>query len=170
MRRAAVINWDVHHGNGTQQGYYRDPVVLTISLHMDHDSFVDATGIEVTGKKDLLCRSDFVSLNCDLNPSSHHIIGPSELALMKSTAYLVNTARGPLIDEAALVTALRDQGIAGAGLDVFESEPIPTDSGLRALDNCLLAPHNANSSPEAYERVHNNTIKNLLRELSRAQK
>ena len=133
------------------------------------DSFVDATGIEVTDKKDLLSRSDFVSLNCDLNSLSHHIIGPSELELMKPTAYLVNTARGPLIDEAALVTALQDGAIAGAGLDVFESEPIPTDSGLRALDNCLLAPHNANSSPEAYERVHKNTIKNLLDELRSAQ-
>jgi len=132
-------------------------------------SFVDETGIDVIDKEDLLSRSDFVSLNCDLNSSSHHIIGSSELELMKSTAYLVNTARGPLIDEAALVTALQDKTIAGAGLDVFESEPIPPDSGLRALDNCLLAPHNANSSPEAYERVHINTIKNLLDELRSAQ-
>ena len=143
--------------------------VLANDIQTVPDSFVDETGIQVVDKADLLSRSDFVSLNCDLNPSSHHIIGAGELELMKPTAYLINTARGPLIDEATLVTALQDKAIAGAGLDVFESEPIPADSGLRALDNCLLAPHNANSSPEAYERVHKNTIKNLLDELKSAQ-
>jgi D-3-phosphoglycerate dehydrogenase len=87
------------------------------------------------------------------------------LNMMKPTAYLINAARGPLVDELALVNALRDGEIAGAGLDVFEEEPLPSDSGLRDLDNCLMAPHNSNSSPEAYRRVHESTINNILEHL-----
>ena len=123
------------------------------------------TGLEIVSKEELVSRSDFISLNCDLNPTSHHIVGEAELAAMKTGAYLINAARGPLVDEAALVSALRSGSIAGAALDVFEIEPLPEDSGLRSLDNCLLAPHNANSSPEAYQRVYENTIRNLLRNL-----
>jgi len=129
-------------------------------------SFVAETGISMVNKQELLARSDFVSLNCELNPTSYHIIGQPELAAMKPTAYLINAARGPLVEESALVSALRNGEIAGAALDVFEIEPLPEDSGLRSLDNCLLAPHNANSSPEAYEKVHQNTIRNLLNHLT----
>ena len=132
------------------------------------DSFLAETGLEAMGKDRLLAMSDFVSLNCDLNPTSYHIIGKAELALMKPTAYLVNTARGPLVDEPALVRALQQGEIAGAALDVFEVEPLPNDSQLRKLGNCLLAPHNANSSRKAYRRVHENTIRNLLAHLQQA--
>lgn len=124
--------------------------------------FVAATGLEIAGLDELLARSDFVSLNCTLNPSSYHLIGARELGLMKPTAYLINTARGPVIDERALVEALEARRIAGAALDVFEEEPLPAESPLRRLDNCLLAPHNANSSPSAWRRVHESTIRNLL--------
>ena len=134
------------------------------------EPFVAETRLEVVGKEELLRRSDFVSLNCDLNPTSYHLIAAPELALMKSGAYLINAARGPLVDEEALARALREGGIAGAALDVFEVEPLPQGSPLRALDNCLLAPHNANSSPEAYRRVHENTIRNLLDHLQQATK
>ena len=127
--------------------------------------FVRETGLEVVGRDFLLRNSDFVSLNCDLNPTSRHIIGLQELDLMKSTAYLINAARGPLLDESAVTIALRENRIAGAAMDVFEIEPLPEDSELRRLDNCLLAPHNANSSPEAHTRVHENTICNLIQEL-----
>ena len=120
------------------------------------------TGIRMLPKEELLRNSDFVSLNCDLNPTSYHLIGEPELSLMKPTAYLINTARGPIIDEPALVKALSEAHIAGAALDVFEVEPLPEDSPLRRMDNVLLAPHNANSSPEAWERVHQNSIRNLL--------
>lgn len=125
-------------------------------------SFVAATGLEVVSLDKLLARADFVSLNCDLNSTSYHLISWRELALMKSTAYLINTSRGSVVDEQALVQALRERRIAGAALDVFEEEPLPPDSPLRTLDNCLLAPHNANSSPSAWRRVHENTIRNLL--------
>lgn len=118
--------------------------------------------IEMTSLDDLLARADFVSVNCDLNPTSFHIINPETLAKMKPGAVLINTARGPLVDEPALVAALQAGQIAGAALDVFEEEPLPLDSPLLAMDNVLLAPHNANSSPAAWERVHLNTIRNLL--------
>ena len=129
------------------------------------EGYLAETGLTMVPKDELLTSSDFVSLNCDLNPTSHHIISKDELWKMKPSAYLINTARGPLIDEAALVTALNEDVIAGAALDVYEVEPLPEDSELRSLDNCLLAPHNANSSPEAYRRVHENTIHNLLTHL-----
>ena len=125
-------------------------------------SFLADTGLKVVSLDQLLAETDFVSLNCDLNPTSYHLIGQRELALMKPTAYLINTSRGPVVDEQALVRALQERQIAGAALDVFEEEPLPPDSPLRALDNCLLAPHNANSSPQAWRRVHENTIHNLL--------
>jgi D-3-phosphoglycerate dehydrogenase len=89
-------------------------------------------------------------------------MGDQELSLMKPTAVIINTARGPVVEEHALIAALRSKKIAGAALDVFEEEPLPADSPLRKMDNVLLAPHNANSSPEAWERVHQNTVKNLL--------
>ena len=131
--------------------------------------FVAETGLEVVSKDELLTRADFVSLNCTLNPTSYHLIGERELALMKPTAYLINTSRGPVVDEQALVKALQRRQIAGAALDVFEEEPLPLDSPLRTLDNCLLAPHNANGSPEAWRRVHENTIRNLLEGLRAAR-
>jgi len=103
-----------------------------------------------------------VSVNCDLNPTSRHLIDKRALSLMKPEAVLINTARGPIVDEEALVDALKKGIIAGAALDVYENEPLPEDSQLRDLSQVLLAPHNANSSPQAWEKVHWNTIKNLL--------
>jgi phosphoglycerate dehydrogenase-like enzyme len=81
---------------------------------------------------------------------------------MKSSAILINTARGSIVDENALVAALRSGQIGGAALDVFEHEPLPKDSPLLKMDNVMLAPHNSNSSPSAWERIHWNTIKNLV--------
>jgi len=130
-------------------------------VEIDH-VFIVETGIEMTSLKDLLSRSNFVSLNCDLNPTSHHLMNADTLALMKSTGVLINTARGPIVEEQALVEALQAGRIGGAALDVFEVEPLPADSPLLKMDKVMLAPHNANSSPAAWERVHLNTIKNLL--------
>lgn len=130
-------------------------------------AFLEQTGLQVTSRQRLLEESDFVSLHCDLNPGSFHLIGPAELAWMKPAAWVINTSRGPVIDEKALVSALQRGQIAGAALDVYEDEPLPPESPLRTFDNVLLAPHNANSSPVAWERVHENTIRNLLTELAR---
>ena len=127
--------------------------------------FLEATEVEMMGLDELLARSDFVTLHTDLNRTSHHLIGADQLRRMKSTAYLVNTSRGPVVEQAALIEALRDGTIAGAALDVFEEEPLPADSELRGMDNVLLSAHNANSSPAAAERVYESTIANLLQGL-----
>jgi D-3-phosphoglycerate dehydrogenase len=132
--------------------------------------FLESTGLTMVPKEDLLREADFVSLNCDLNPTSYHIIGREELKLMKPAAYLINTARGQLIDEVELIRALREGSIAGAALDVFEVEPLPAESPLRGFKNVMLAPHNSNSSPAAWERVHENTVKNLLEEIQKREK
>ena len=130
-------------------------------IQIDH-VFITETGIEMTDLPSLLTQSDFVSLNCDLNPTSYHLMNCDTFALMKPSAVLINTARGPLVEEKALIDALRAKRLAGAALDVFEVEPLPLDSPLLKMDNVLLAPHNSNSSPAAWERVHWSTIKNLL--------
>jgi len=124
--------------------------------------FILENGVKMTTLPDLLASADFVSVNCDLNRTSYHLINAETLAFMCSEAILINTARGPIVDERALITALQEKRIAGAALDVFEDEPLPLDSPLLGMDNVLLAPHNANSSPAAWERVHWNTIRNLL--------
>ena len=118
--------------------------------------------VEMVSLEELMKRADFISVNCDLNPTSHHIINSDSLALVKPTAVVINTARGPLVEEAALVKALQEGRLGGAALDVFEVEPLPEDSPLRGMDNVMLAPHNSNSSPTAWEQVHWNTILNLL--------
>jgi len=132
------------------------------------DSFVEETGLRMVSLPDLLKEADFVTLHCDLNPTSFHLIGPPQLLLVRSSAYLINTSRGAVVDERALVDALRERRIAGAALDVFEVEPLPAESPLRAMDHCLLAPHNANSSLTARKRVHERTIANLLGALRKA--
>jgi len=124
--------------------------------------FLSGTAVEMVSKEMLLRSADFVSVNCDLNPTSYHLMSDSEFALMKPSAVVINTARGPVVDEAALIHALRQNRVAGAALDVFEREPLPVDSPLRRMSNVLLAPHNANGSPEAWERVHWNSVNNLL--------
>ena len=128
--------------------------------------FLVENGVEITDLKTLLQKSDFVSINCTLNPISQHLINKNTLEFMKPDAVLINTARGPIIDETALIAALQNGKLAGAALDVFEVEPLPKNSPLMKMDNVLLAPHNSNSSPSAWERVHWNTILNLLNGLS----
>jgi glyoxylate reductase len=96
---------------------------------------------------ELLAISDIVSLHCPYGPATHHLIGAEQLAAMKSSAYLVNTARGPIVDEAALAAALREGQIAGAGLDVFENEPT-VHPGLLELENVVLVPHLGSATVE----------------------
>jgi D-3-phosphoglycerate dehydrogenase len=124
--------------------------------------FLTETRIDMVSKEELLQQADFVSLNCTLNPTSFHLISENEFVLMKHNAVIINTARGPIIDEPALIRALQSEQIAGAALDVFETEPLPAESPLLEMDNVMLSPHNSNSSPEAWERVHQNTVQNLL--------
>jgi len=110
-----------------------------------------ATAAELGARRveldELLAISDVVSLHCPYGPATHHLIGAAQLASMKSSAYLVNTARGPIVDEAALASALRDGQIAGAGLDVFENEP-SVHPGLLELENVVLVPHLGSATVE----------------------
>ena len=138
-----------------------DPVPVPVA-------FVEENELSMVSLEVLLAESDFVSLHCDLNLSSFHLIGCAALSHLRPTTYLINTARGPVVDEAALAAALAGGRLAGAALDVFEVEPLPEDSPLRNLENCLLAPHNANSSRAARTRVHESTIANLLAALKEA--
>jgi len=130
-------------------------------IEIDH-VFISETGIEMTTLQSLLANSDFVSINCDLNSTSQHLMNAGTFALMKPNVVIINTARGPIVDEKSLIEALQAKRLAGAALDVFEVEPLPVDSPLMKMDNVMLAPHNSNSSPTAWERVHWNTIKNLV--------
>ena len=130
-------------------------------VEVDH-VFITETGIEMTDLPSLLSKSDFISINCDLNPTSYHLINSDTLALVKPNAVLINTARGPIVEEKMLVAALQAKRLAGAALDVFEHEPLPAESPLLTMDNVMLAPHNSNSSPAAWERVHWSTIRNLF--------
>lgn len=107
--------------------------------------------------EDLLRRADHVSIHAPLTPETRHMFGDEQFALMKPTSILVNTARGPIVDEAALVKALRTHKIAGAGIDVFEVEPLATDSPLLAFDNVALTPHSA-----YYSERSNTLIKQLI--------
>ncbi|MFD1599996.1 NAD(P)-dependent oxidoreductase [Halobellus rarus] len=110
-----------------------DPYVPTIDAEL-----ADA---EIKALDDLLERSDFVILTPELTDETRHLIGPRELRRMRDSAILVNVSRGPVVDETALVDALRSDEIAGAGLDVFETEPLPSDSPLHALENVVTTPH-----------------------------
>ena len=124
--------------------------------------FLQKYEVEMTDLVSLMERADYISVNCTLNPTSKHLINAERLALCKPDAVLINTARGPIVDQPALVAALQNGELYGAAMDVFEEEPLPADSPLLSMDQVLLAPHNANSSPKFRERVHWNTIKNLL--------
>lgn len=119
-------------------------------------------GLEEVSFEKLLTESDFVSINCDLNESSFHLMDEKAFSLMKASSVLVNTARGPIVDEKALVRAISAGQIFGAGLDVFEEEPLPDSSPLKTMPTVFMAPHNSNSSPDAWENVHTSTINNLM--------
>jgi len=115
--------------------------VIAYSPRADRD-VAAAMGVTLVGSLDeLMQQSDFVSLHCRLEPHTRQMIGERELRMMKPTAYFVNVGRGELVDQAALARALKERWIAGAGLDVFEHEPLPVDDPLVALDNVILTPH-----------------------------
>jgi D-3-phosphoglycerate dehydrogenase len=127
----------------------RDVVKLVAPFEMRvlaHDPYarqedLAPLGVTLVDLDTLLAESDFVSVNCPLNDETRHLVGARALGLMKPSAYLINTARGPIVDEAALYTVLAERRIAGAGLDVFEEEPTPSDNPLFGLDNVILTPH-----------------------------
>ena len=111
-----------------------------------HDPFADKTiaaelGIELVSLDDVFRRADILSVSCPLTLQTHHLVNAARLALMKPTAYLINTARGPIVDQKALTVALQERRIAGAGLDVLEQEPPDSDDPILKIDNVILSPH-----------------------------
>lgn len=135
--------------------------ILAYDKYQDTE-FADRHGIRYTGIDELLATSDYVSLHMLLDASTRHWVDGSRLARMKPTAYLVNTSRGPVVDEAALYRALRDGVIAGAALDVVEVEPLPADSPLRGLGNVYITPHLGGVTREARERSGRGAAQNVL--------
>lgn len=123
-------------------------------------------GVETLALEQLLEGSDFVVLCCPLTQQTRHLIDERRLAVMRRGAYLVNVARGPLIDEPALIRALRSGQLAGAALDVFEEEPLPSGSELRDLDGCIFGTHNASNTREAVLRASERAVDNLLEGLA----
>lgn len=140
--------------------------ILCCDIHPDHD-WAARTGAEYVGLPDLLSRSDFVSIHLPLSDATFHLIGARELQMMKKSAVLINTSRGGVIDEDALLLALTEKRLAGAGLDVLESEP-PQDTPLARLDNVVLTSHIGAHTREASLAMSRlaaeNTVRGLLGE------
>jgi D-3-phosphoglycerate dehydrogenase len=123
-----------------------------------YDPYVDRSlakesGINLVGIAELLGGSDYISVHTALNAETRHLIGAKEFEQMKPTAYLINTARGAVVDEPALITALREGQIAGAALDVFEKEPVDPENPLLKMDNVIVLPHTASFSDDAFRRL-----------------
>lgn len=119
-------------------------------------------GTTLVSKEELFQQADFLSVHLVLSPRSKGIIGKKELDLMKPSAFLINTSRGPLIEENALLEALKNKQIAGAAIDVYDQEPLPKDHPFRSLDNVLATPHIGYVSQKLYETFYQDTVKNIL--------
>ena len=132
--------------------------VLTWSPNMTPERAAER-GATAVSKEDLLRRSDVLTLHMVLSPKTRGLLGADELALMKTSSLLVNTSRGPLVDEAALVTALTSRKIALAALDVFDTEPLPADHPFRSLDNVLGTPHIGYVADDLYRTFYGDTVK-----------
>ncbi|MGE3149781.1 MAG: D-2-hydroxyacid dehydrogenase family protein [Pseudorhodoplanes sp.] len=120
-----------------------------------------AAGVQYVSKEALLRQSDIVTLHLRLSERTHNIIAAPDLAQMKPTAYIVNTSRGPLIDEQALIAALTDKKIAGAALDVYDREPLPADHPFRKLDNAVTTPHLGYVTAENYRIMFSDIVDNI---------
>ena len=115
----------------------------------------------LVSKDELFAQSDILSINVQLSDRTRGLVGACELGLMKPTAYLINTARGPIVDEAALVQALQSGTIAGAGLDVFDEEPLPIDHPFKSLDNTILVPHIGYVTEDQYRVRYGETVEDV---------
>ena len=118
-------------------------------------------GVEYSAKDDLFRNADVVSIHLQLSDRTRGLVGLTEFGLMKNTAYLINTSRGPIIDETALLEALGSRRIAGAGLDVFDVEPLPLDHPFRKLDNVVITPHLGYVSQQNYQRYYPDIVENI---------
>ena len=119
-------------------------------------------GANLVRKEELFSGSDILSIHLQLSDRTRGLVGRHELALMKPTAYLINTSRGPIVDETALVQVLQSGSIAGAGLDVFDQEPLPSDHPFRGLDNIVMTPHLGYVTRETYQVFYADSIEDVL--------
>ena len=129
-----------------------------------HNLTADVTGplgVELVDKETLFRTSDFVTVHLVLGARTRGLVGEAEFAAMKPAAFLINTARGPIVDEAALMAALRTRRIAGAGLDVYDEEPLPVDHPMRRLDNVVLTPHLGYVTVENYREAYGEAVENI---------
>jgi phosphoglycerate dehydrogenase-like enzyme len=120
-----------------------------------------AAGVGYVSKDELFRQSDFITIHIVLSPRSRGLVGAKELGLMKSTAFIINTSRGPLIDEPALIAALREKKIAGAGLDVFDAEPLPLDHPFRKMDNVVITPHLGYVTEQNYRHYFTGAVEDI---------
>ncbi|MDE1972153.1 MAG: D-2-hydroxyacid dehydrogenase family protein [Hyphomicrobiales bacterium] len=120
-----------------------------------------AAGVAYVSRDELFRRADFVSIHVQLSDRTRGLVGVREFGLMKNTAYLINTSRGPIVEEAAMLSALRDKRIAGAGLDVFDVEPLPADHLLRRLDNVVLSPHLGYVTAQNYRAFYAGMVEDI---------
>lgn len=120
------------------------------------------SGVQYASKEELFSQADFLSVHLVLGDRSRGLVGEQELKLMKKTAYLINTSRGPIVQEAALISALKSQSIAGAAIDVYDTEPLELDHPFRSLENVLATPHIGYVSKNLYEVFYQDTVKNIL--------
>jgi D-3-phosphoglycerate dehydrogenase len=118
-------------------------------------------GVDYATKEELFRQSDFIAIHIALSDRTRGLIGTAELALMKPTAFLINTSRGPIIDEAALISALQQYKIAGAGLDVFDVEPLRLDHPFRKMDNVVITPHLGYVSEQNYRRYFADAVDDI---------
>jgi D-3-phosphoglycerate dehydrogenase len=135
------------------------------------DPYVDkkvaeGAGIRLVDLPELLRQSDYISIHAALTGETRHLISEKEFAQMKPSAYLINTSRGAVIDEKAMIRALEEKKIAGAGLDVFEKEPVDPDNPLLKMDNVIVLPHSASYSDEAFRRLRQSVGREAARVLS----
>ncbi|MBR1218448.1 D-2-hydroxyacid dehydrogenase family protein [Bradyrhizobium sp. U87765 SZCCT0131] len=121
-----------------------------------------AAGVAYASKEELFATSDVITIHLVLSERSRGLVGAADLARMKPSAYLINTARGPIVDEAALLAALRERRIAGAGLDTFWQEPLALDHPLRRLDNVVLTPHLGYVTAENYRRYYEDMVEDIV--------
>jgi D-3-phosphoglycerate dehydrogenase / 2-oxoglutarate reductase len=140
-------------------------VVLGSEVLEVNAAAAERLGVIIVDREALIRRADVISLNCPLTAENRHMLDASALETAKRGAWIINTARGPLIDETALAAALHSGQIGAAALDVFEVEPLPLDSPLREFDNIVLGSHNASNTAEAVARTSARAIENLLRGL-----
>jgi phosphoglycerate dehydrogenase-like enzyme len=134
--------------------------VIAWSQNLTDDKAREASATLVS-KDDLFRQADFITVHLQLSPRTRGLIGAGELGLMKPTSYFINTSRGPIVDEAALLDVLRAGRIAGAGLDVYDVEPLPVDHALRKLDNAVLTPHLGYVTEDTYRHFYPQMVENI---------